>query len=91
MPLPLPPSPKVAPSYGEIVTPTPFGLGAEVLRRAGPAFAPALAFVLAIATEFRRAAAATHRYERLQRMARASDDPAGSTARRIYMEFYSDG
>ena len=88
MPLPPPPSPKVAPSYDEILT--PFGLGAEVLRRAGPAFAPGLAFVLAIATEFRRAAAATHRYERLQSMARAGDDPAVSTARRIYIEFYSD-
>jgi hypothetical protein len=85
-----PPSTKVAPSYDAIIRPTAFGLGAEVLRRAGPAFAPGLAFVLAIATEFRRAAAATHRYERLQRMARAGDDPAVSTARRIYIEFYSD-
>jgi hypothetical protein len=85
MPLPPPPSPKVAPSYHAFVTPT------EVLRRAGPAFAPGLAFVLAIATEFRRAAAATHRYERLKRMARAADDPAASPARRIYIEFYSDG
>ena len=90
MPLQPPPSPKAAPGYDEIVTPTAFGLGAEVLRRAGPAFALGLAFVLAIATEFRRAAAATHRYERLQCMARARDDPAVSTARRIYMEFYSD-
>ena len=32
MPLPPPPSPRVAPSYDEIVTPT------EVLRRAGQAF-----------------------------------------------------
>ena len=78
------------PSYDEFVTPTYFGLGAEVLRRAGPAFAPGLAFVLAIATEFGRAVAAAHRYERLQRMARAPDDPAVSTARRIYMEFYAD-
>ena len=71
------------PSYDELVAPTYF--------RAGPAFAPGLAFVLAIATEFRRAAAATHRYERLKRIATARDDPAVSTARRIYMEFYSDG
>jgi hypothetical protein len=90
MQLPPQPSPKVAPSYDEIVTPASFGLGAEVLRRAGPALARGLAFVLAIATEFRRAAAATHRYERLQRMAHAGDDPAVSTARRIYIEFYSD-
>jgi hypothetical protein len=55
------------------------------------AFAPGLAFVLSIATEFRRAAEATHRYERLKCMARAGDDPAASTARRIYIEFYSDG
>ena len=78
------------PSYDELVTPTYFGLGAEVLRRAGPGLRPGLAFVLAIATEFGRAAAAAHRYERLQRMARAPDDPAVSTARRIYVEFYAD-
>jgi hypothetical protein len=86
-----PPRTKFAPSYDEFVTPTYFGLGAEVLRRAGPGLRPGLAFVLAIATEFRRAAAATHRYERLKRIATARDDPAVSTARRIYMEFYSDG
>jgi hypothetical protein len=86
-----PPNSKVAPSYDEFVTLTSFGLGAEVVRRAGPALAPGLAFVLAIATEFRRATAAVHRYERLKRMARAGDDPAASTARRIYMEFYSGG
>jgi hypothetical protein len=85
-----PPRTKVAPSYDKFVIPTDFGLGAGMLRRAAQAFAPGLAFVLAIATEFRRAAAATHRYERLQCMARARDDPAVSTARRIYMEFYSD-
>jgi hypothetical protein len=66
MQLPPPPSPRGAPSYDEIVTPASFGLGAEVLRRAGPAF------------------------ERLKRMATARDDPAVSTARRIYIEFYSD-
>ena len=70
------------PSYDELVAPTSF--------RAGAAFAPGLAFVLAIATEFRRAVAAAHRYERLQRTAIAGDDPAVSTARRIYMEFYAD-
>ena len=61
-----PPRTKFAPSYDESATPTYFGLGAEVLRRAGPAF------------------------ERLKRMATARDDPAVSTARRIYIEFYSD-
>jgi hypothetical protein len=82
---------KVAPGYDGTFTPTSFGSGAEVLRRAGPAFAPGLAFVLAITTEFRRAVAATHRYERLNSTARAHDDLAASTARQIYIEFYSDG
>jgi hypothetical protein len=50
-----------------------------------------LAFVLVIVQEFRRAAAATRRYDQLRRMARACDDPAASAARQIYMEFYFDG
>ena len=55
------------------------------------AFARVLAFVLVIVQEFRRAAAATRRYDQLRRMARACDDPAASAARQIYMEFYFDG
>jgi hypothetical protein len=54
------------------------------------AFAPGLAFVLALASEFRRATAAAERYEQLKCTARASDDPETSPARRIYVEFYSD-
>ena len=57
----------------------------------GQAFAPLLPFVLAIAEEFSRATAAAHRYEQLKRMARAYDDRAADVARRIFMEFYSDG
>ena len=53
------------------------------------AFAAGLALVLAIATEYRRAVAAAHHYERLKRAARAPDDPAASPARRVYVEFYS--
>jgi len=56
-----------------------------------PAFAPGFGFVLILAAEFRRAAAATHRYEQLKRMARARDEPAPDIARRIYLEFYADG
>ena len=54
------------------------------------AFAPGLAFVLAVASEFRRATAAAERYEQLKCTARASDAPETSPARRIYVEFYSD-
>jgi hypothetical protein len=65
----------------------------ERKRSAGScqACAPGFAFVLAIAAEFRRAGAATRRYDQLRRMAHACDDPAASPARRIYLEFYSDG
>jgi hypothetical protein len=56
----------------------------------GQAFAPGLAFVLAVAAEFRRATAATERYEQLRRTVRACDDPAANPARRVYVEFYSD-
>ena len=51
---------------------------------------PRLALGLAIVAEFRRAAAATHRYERLKYSARTSDDPAVDAARQIFVEFYSD-
>lgn len=55
------------------------------------AFAPGLAFVLAVAAEFRRATAAAGRYEQLRRMARAYDDPEAGPARQVYVEFYSNG
>jgi hypothetical protein len=55
----------------------------------GQIFAPVLAFVLAVAAEFRRATAAAERYEQLRRTARACDDPEASPARRVYVEFYS--
>jgi hypothetical protein len=55
------------------------------------AFASGLAFILAVAAEFGRAAAAAHRYERLRRRAGACDHPDASPARRIYTQFYSDG
>jgi hypothetical protein len=64
------------------------------LRRStlsGQAFAPLLPFVLAVADEFSRATAAAHRYEQLKRTAWAYDDRAADVARRIFMEFYSDG
>jgi hypothetical protein len=64
-----------------------------VPRRSAPplrAFAPALAFVLTIAAEYRRAVEAAQRYEQLKRMVRRRDEPKTDTARRIYMEFYSD-
>jgi hypothetical protein len=53
-------------------------------------FAPALAFIVAVAAEFRRATAATKRYEQLRRTARACSDPEASPTRRVYLEFYSD-
>jgi hypothetical protein len=56
----------------------------------GSAFVPGWAFVRAVVAEFSRAAAATHRYQQLKSMASARDTPATDTARRIYMEFYSD-
>jgi len=57
----------------------------------GAAFAPGFGFVLILAAEFKRAAAAKHRYEQLKRMARGRDKPATDIARRIYLEFYADG
>jgi hypothetical protein len=56
----------------------------------GAGFARGLMFVLAIAEEFRRAAAATHRYDQLKHAARARGEPAADIARRIYVEFYAD-
>ena len=52
----------------------------------GQALASGLAFVLAVAAEFGRAVAATHRYEQLRR---TCGDPE-LAARRIYIEFFSD-
>jgi hypothetical protein len=52
---------------------------------------PGLAFVLATAAEYRRAAAASYRYEELKRMSRPRNDPAANASRQIYAEFYSDG
>lgn len=46
--------------------------------------------VLAVVAEFTKAVAAAHRYERLKHLALEGDDPAATSARRIYMEFYSD-
>jgi hypothetical protein len=46
--------------------------------------------VLAVVAEFAKAVAAGRRYEQLKWLALARDDPAASTARRIYLEFYSD-
>jgi hypothetical protein len=57
-------------------------------RRSG--FAPGLTFVLAIAEEFSRAAAATHRYDQLKHAARPRGESADDIARRIYAEFYAD-
>ena len=52
--------------------------------------APVFAYVLAIVAEFRRAVAATERYEQLRYTARACDHPDASLARRVYVEFYAD-
>lgn len=54
-------------------------------------FTRGLALVRAIVAERERAISATHRYEQLKRITRARDAPATDAARRIYMEFYSDG
>jgi hypothetical protein len=54
-------------------------------------FTRGLALVRAIVPEWKRAVAATHRYEQLKRITRARDAPATDAARQIYMEFYSDG
>jgi hypothetical protein len=64
----------------------------EPKRSALPAQAlpRASAFLRAIAGEYRRAAAATHRYEQLKRKASARAHPVTHIARRIYVEFYSD-
>jgi hypothetical protein len=50
--------------------------------------APVFAYVLAIVAEFRRAVAATERYEQLRRTARSCPD--ANAARRVYVEFYAD-
>jgi len=55
------------------------------------ALAPGLAFVLAIAAEYGRATTAAHRYEQLRRMASVQGNTAANAARRVYMEFYSEG
>jgi hypothetical protein len=46
--------------------------------------------VLVVVAEFKKAVVAAHRYERLKYLALKSNDAAATTARRIYMEFYSD-
>jgi len=48
------------------------------------------AYVLAIVAEFRRAVAATERYEQLRGTAHPCDGPDANAARRIYVEFYAD-
>ena len=64
---------------GNLVVPTSIDSGA-----------PGMALIVAIAAEHRCAAAATHRYEELQRTAATRDCATSDTARRIYMEFYSN-
>jgi len=51
---------------------------------------PIFVFALAVIAEFRRAVAATERYEQLRYTARARNRPAANLARRIYTEFYAD-
>jgi hypothetical protein len=65
----------------------------ERSRSAIPAelLASGLAFVLVVAAEFSRAIAAAHRYDQLKTSSAPTWRPAANTARRIYMEFYSDG
>jgi hypothetical protein len=48
-----------------------------------------LAFALAVVAEFRRAIAATQRYEHLRLTARANGDSDANPARRVYREFYA--
>jgi hypothetical protein len=50
---------------------------------------PVIAVVLAVVAEFRRAAAATERYEQLRHTAHACNGPDASPARRVYLEFYT--
>ena len=50
---------------------------------------PIFGFALAIIAEFRRAVAATERYEQLRYTVRACNSPDASLARRIYLEFYA--
>jgi hypothetical protein len=52
--------------------------------------APVFRLVLAIIAEFRRAIAATERYEQLRYSARASNDIDADAARRVYVEFYAE-
>jgi hypothetical protein len=54
------------------------------------AFAPGLAIVLGLAAEFRRANAATERFEQLRGTARAREDAETSPARRVFVEFYAE-
>jgi hypothetical protein len=89
----LPPLPRITPRQAMASSSTlriP-GWGRRRSAVPGAAFAPGLGFVRILAAEFKRAAAATHRYEQLKRMARAGDEPATDIARRIYLEFYADG
>jgi hypothetical protein len=70
-------------------------LPAPVLKRRHaaeprPGLARGLTFVFAIVEEFRRAAAATHRYDQIKHAGRARGEPAADIARRIYAEFYAD-
>jgi hypothetical protein len=46
--------------------------------------------VAAIAAEFRKCVAATHRYEQLKRTMPKAGDPCASAARQIYVEYYSE-
>jgi hypothetical protein len=57
----------------------------------GPFLARRFQFALAVVAETRRAAAAARRFDELRRIPRTIGDPAASPARRIFVEFYSDG
>jgi hypothetical protein len=65
----------------------------ERSRSAVPAelLASGLAFVLVVAAEFSRAIAAARRYDQLKKRSAPTQRTAANIARRIYMEFYSDG
>lgn len=57
-------------------------------RAAMPALA--IAFVLAIIAEFRRAVAAANRYEQARCTMHTCNDPDAGPARRVYLEFYAE-
>ena len=50
----------------------------------------AIAFVLAIIAEFRRAVAAANRYEQARCTMHTCNDPDAGPARRVYLEFYAE-